>query len=218
MRSSHAILCFGDSNTYGAVPTLARSGRHRFARDRRWPGVMARQLGQSWHVIEEGLPSRTTVHPDPIEGLHKSGIAALPSCLESHMPLDLVILMLGTNDLKARFSVSAGDIAESLETLVRAILASEAGVDGLPPKVLVVTPAPIAEVDWFADMFRGGADKSRALAPLVSAMCARRKVAHFDAGSVVEASAVDGIHLDADAHKILGLALASICQGLVSSI
>ena len=83
-------MCFGDSNTYGAIPTLARVGRHRFAPDRRWPGIMRRQLGSGWEVLEEGHPGRTTVHDDPIEGLHKNGLKALPVCLETHMPLDLV--------------------------------------------------------------------------------------------------------------------------------
>ena len=100
MTQTRTIMCFGDSNTYGAIPTLARVGRHRFAPDRRWPGIMRRQLGTGWEVLEEGHPGRTTVHDDPIEGIHKNGLKALPVCLETHMPLDLVILMLGTNDLK----------------------------------------------------------------------------------------------------------------------
>ena len=91
MTSIRTVLCYGDSNTYGAVPTLARAGRHRFAPDRRWPGILRRQLGSGWEVIEAGHPSRTTVRDDPIEGVHKNGLKALPVCLESHMPLDLVI-------------------------------------------------------------------------------------------------------------------------------
>lgn len=214
MKNVRTILCFGDSNTYGAVPTLARTGRHRFARDRRWTGVMARQLGAGWHVIEEGHPSRTTVHADPIEGAHKNGLAALPVCLESHMPVDIVIVMLGTNDFKARFSVSPGDISDSLEVIVRAVQGSEAGPNGNAPRILVVAPPPMAEVDWFADMFRGGAEKSRRLTPLVAEMCERRRVAFLDAGAIVEASAVDGIHLDAEAHRSLGAAIAAAVQGI----
>lgn len=213
MRAVRTVLCFGDSNTYGAVPTLARTGRHRFARDRRWTGVMARQLGAGWDVIEEGHPSRTTVHADPIEGVHKNGLAALPVCLESHMPLDLVIVMLGTNDFKARFAVMPGDIADSIEIIVRAIQASEAGPNGVAPKVLVVAPPPMMEIDWFADMFHGGAEKSRRLAPLLAEMCERRRVPFLDAGAVIEASTVDGIHLDVESHKALGLAIAKAVEG-----
>lgn len=214
MKALRTVLCFGDSNTYGAVPTLARTGRHRFARDRRWTGVMARQLGAGWDVVEEGHPSRTTVHADPIEGAHKNGLAALPICLESHMPLDLVIVMLGTNDLKARFAVTPGDIADSIEIIVKAVQGSEAGANGAPPKVLVVAPPPMAEIDWFADMFAGGAEKSRRLAPFLAAMCERRRVPFVDAGALVESSTVDGIHLDAEAHKALGQAIAQTVAGL----
>jgi lysophospholipase L1-like esterase len=214
MKPARTVLCFGDSNTYGAVPTLARTGRHRFARDRRWTGIMARQLGVGWEVIEEGHPSRTTVHADPIEGAHKNGLAALPVSLESHMPLDLVIVMLGTNDFKARFAVTPGDIADSIEVIVRAVQGSEAGPNGAPPRALVLAPPPIAEVDWFADMFRGGAEKSQRLALLLAEMCERRRVPFLDAGEVAEASTVDGIHLDAEAHKALGLAVAKAVQGV----
>lgn len=214
MKTIRSVLCFGDSNTYGAVPTLARTGRHRFSRDRRWTGVMARQLGSAWHVIEEGHPSRTTVHSDPIEGAHKNGLAALPISLESHMPLDLVILMLGTNDLKVRFSVEAGDISDSIELITKVIQTSEAGPDGNAPKVMVIAPPPIAEIDWLAGMFRGGAEKSRSLAPLLAEMCARRRVPFIDAGSLVEASAVDGIHLDPESHRSLGLAAATAVRSI----
>jgi len=217
MKRGRTILCFGDSNTYGAVPTLARIGRHRFARDRRWTGVMARQFDHGWQVIEEGHPSRTTVHADPIEGSHKNGLAALPVCLESHMPIDLVIVMLGTNDLKARFAVTPGDIADSIEIIIRTIQGSETGPDGNPPQVLIIIPPPLAEVGWFADMFKGGAEKSLRLGQLIAEMCARRRVPYFDAGSIIESSAVDGIHFDAEAHKGLGMALAETCKGLLSS-
>lgn len=217
MAQIKTVLCFGDSNTYGAVPTLARSGRHRFAPERRWPGIMRRQLGAGWEVIEEGHPSRTTLRDDPIEGKHKSGLRALPICLESHMPLDLVILMLGTNDLKHRFGANAGDIADSIEILVRAIQGSEAGPAGAEPAVIVVAPAPMQEVDWLGEMFAGGAAKSLQL-PVLMADVAKRNSARFvDAGKFVESSAVDGIHFDGDAHRILGLELAKAVQAMLTA-
>lgn len=214
MTQARTVMCFGDSNTYGAIPTLARTGRHRFAPDRRWPGVMRKQLGSSWEVLEEGHPGRTTVHEDPIEGLHKSGIKALPVCLETHMPLDAVILALGTNDLKHRFSLTPNDIADSIEVLVRLIQRSEAGHAGAEPKVLVVAPPPLLEVDWFGQMFLGGAGKSRHLSPLFRAAAQRSGAAFFDAGEVIESSTVDGIHFDSDAHRILGTELAKAVQAL----
>jgi lysophospholipase L1-like esterase len=208
------VLCYGDSNTYGAVPTLARTGRHRFAPDRRWPGVLRRQLGGGFDVIEEGQPSRTTVRDDPIEGGHKNGLVALPICLESHMPLDLVILMLGTNDLKHRFAASPGDIADSIEVLIKTIQRSESGPAGAEPAVMVVAPPPMQEVDWLADIFSGGAAKSIHLAAKLADTARRCRAAFVDAGTVVESSSVDGIHLDSDAHRALGAALAKAVQAL----
>jgi lysophospholipase L1-like esterase len=210
------ILCFGDSNTYGAVPTLSRGGGHRFAPDRRWPGVMRRQLGSGWEVIEEGHPSRTTVRDDPIEGGHKNGLKALPILLESHMPIDLVILMLGTNDLKHRFASTASDIADSIEILARAIQRSEAGPAGVEPALIIVSPAPMQEVDRFAEMFLGGAVKSRQLSGFIRDVAKRTGATFVDAGTLVESSSIDGIHLDSDAHRILGLELARVVQAVMS--
>lgn len=217
MPQVRSILCFGDSNTYGAVPTLARTGRHRYAPDRRWPGIMRRQLGSGWEVIEEGHPSRTSVHDDPIEGAHKNGLRALPISLESHMPLDAVILMLGTNDLKYRFAATASDIADSLEVLVRLVQRSEAGPGGAAPAILLVAPPPMQEVDWLGEMFRGGAAKSRQLPPLIQDVAKRTGVSFFDAGHLVESSAVDGIHLDSDAHRLIGTELARSLTALLDN-
>ncbi len=214
MTQTRTVLCFGDSNTYGAIPTLARVGRHRYAPDRRWPGIMRRQLGGAWDVVEEGHPSRTTLYDDPIEGAHKNGLKALPICLESHMPVDAVILMLGTNDLKHRFAAAPVDIADSIEVLARAVQRSEAGPGGAAPALIIVAPPPMQEVDWLGEMFLGGAGKSQLLPGLIEA-CARRVGAIFvDAGTLVESSAIDGIHLDGDAHRILGVELAKTVQRL----
>lgn len=214
MTQTKTVLCFGDSNTYGAVPTLARVGRHRYSPERRWPGIMRRQLGNGWDVVEEGHPSRTTVHDDPIEGMHKNGLKALPVCLESHMPLDLVILMLGTNDLKYRFVVTPGDIADSIEVLARLVQRSEAGPAGAAPALIIVAPPPMQEVDWLGAMFLGGADKSQRLAGLIQDAAKRTGASFLDAGTIVESSAVDGIHLDSDAHRVLGTELAKLVHQL----
>jgi len=208
------VLCFGDSNTYGAVPTLARVGRHRYAPDRRWPGIVRKQLGPGWHVVEEGHPSRTTLHDDPIEGVHKNGLRALPISLESHMPIDLVVLMLGTNDLKQRFSASPSDIADSVEVVAKAVLASEAGPGGAAPAVMIVAPPPMMEVGWLAEMFVGGAAKSLELGTRLAEVATRCRTPFLDAGTIIESSSVDGIHLEAEAHRVLGTAVARAIQGL----
>jgi len=208
------VLCFGDSNTYGAVPTLARVGRHRFAPDRRWPGILRKHLGPGWLVVEEGHPSRTTLRDDPIEGSHKNGLRGLPISLESHMPLDLVILMLGTNDLKQRFAASPSDIADSIEVLAKAVMGSETGPGGAAPAVMIIAPPPMHEVDWLAEMFLGGAMKSQELGVRFAEVARRCGVAYLDAGTIVESSTVDGIHLDSDSHRTLGVAVAGVVASL----
>lgn len=106
------ILCFGDSNTFG-YDILKDS---RFPWGVRWTSILQEKLGSDYRIIEEGMGGRTTVWDDPIENL-QSGKTYLLSCLESHWPLDLVIIMLGTNDLKTRYALNAHDIAAGVETL-----------------------------------------------------------------------------------------------------
>ena len=205
MRS---LLLFGDSNTHGTMPLPDLGGSDRFVRDERWPGRL-RKLMPDWEVIEEGHPGRTTVHDDPVEGNHRNGLTVLPALLESHRPLDVVAVMLGTNDLKERFSVNATDIAHSLERLVRLILASGAGPGQGAPGVLLICPPPIVEVGCLAGMFAGGAAKSRALAAEVQHAAARVGVPFLDAGKVVTVSPIDGIHYDAAANPALAAAVAA---------
>lgn len=203
------LLCFGDSNTHGtiALSELGESGR--FDRATRWPGRLASQLGSDWHVIEEGHPGRTTVHDDPIEGEHRNGATVLPSILESHRPIDLVILMLGTNDLKPRFSLGPTDIALSVEKLVKMILASTSGPNGGAPDILLAAPVPISETGCLAEIFEGGADKSRKLGSLFEDV-AKRNGCHFiDIGRVAETDTTDGVHLDAAAHQAISDALSN---------
>ncbi len=118
----------------------------------------------------------------------------LPALLETHRPVDVVLLMLGTNDLKQRFSVNAMDIALSLERLVGVIRASAAGPGGAAPGVLLVAPPPIEEVGCLAEMFAGGAAKSQALGARIAAVAARLGLPFLDAGRLVKVSPVDGIH------------------------
>ena len=203
------ILCFGDSNTFGSDPR----GGPRYDRHTRWPGVLRDTLGTGFWVIEEGCGGRTTVHEDPIESLNsgsKNGVAYLPACLHSHQPLDLVIILLGTNDLKPRFAVEADDIARGVGALVDAVRASTTGRDGQAPAVLMIAPPPTASLDGldFASMFAGAHAKSQRLAACCAAEAAARGVGFMDAGSVIASSPADGIHWDVDAHAALGEAVA----------
>lgn len=202
------ILLFGDSNTHGTLPVPDLGSSDRYSRDDRWTTRLANLLAD-WEVITEGHPGRTTVHDDPIEGAHRNGLTILPALLESHRPIDVVLVMLGTNDLKQRFSVNAGDIALSLERLVRVILTSAAGPNGSAPGVLLVAPPPIVEVGCLAGMFAGGAAKSQALTVEIAAAASRAGVPFLDAGQVVAVSPIDGIHYGPEANQPLATAIAA---------
>ena len=202
------VLLFGDSNTHGTMPMPNLGFAGRFGRDERWAGRLARLL-PDWEVIAEGHPGRTTVHDDPVEGAHRNGLTVLPALLESHKPVDAVLVMLGTNDLKERFSVNACDIALSLERLVRVILGSGAGPGGGAPGVLLVAPPPIVEVGCLAGMFAGGAAKSGALAAEIAAAADRLGVPFLDAGPLVQVSPIDGIHYGPEANPVLAKAFAA---------
>jgi lysophospholipase L1-like esterase len=203
---TRTILCYGDSNTHGTMPMPDLGSMGRYDRQTRWPGQLAALL-PDWQVIEEGLPGRTTVHDDPVEGAHRNGLTVLPAILESHRPVDVVILMLGTNDLKQRFSVNALDIALSLERLVLAIRASGCGPGGTVPGVILVAPPPILEVQDLGVMFAGGEAKSQQLGARIAAVRGLG-VPFVDAGSLIGVSEIDGIHYDEPAMAALAQAFA----------
>jgi lysophospholipase L1-like esterase len=197
------IVAFGDSNTWGYDP--ATGGR--FPRAQRWPSILQRELGPDFEVIAEGLNGRTTVHDDPIEP-YRCGADALPPCLMSHAPVDLVILALGCNDLKKRFSVSAFDIAEGAGRLVFLAHAYGRDPNAQPPRILLIAPPPIAKLTGYAEMFEGGTEKSRLLGERYREVAKRDGVAFLDAGQVIRCSDLDGIHYEADQHELLGRAAA----------
>jgi len=204
------VLCYGDSNTWGSA-TFAPEDT-RYAPGERWPGVLAAMLGDAWTVIAEGLPGRTTVHADPVEGGFMDGSAYLMPCLRSHRPLDAVVIMLGTNDLKQRFSVPATDIARGIGELLKIVARSEAGLGGTAPKALIVCPPPILAEHGtrpeFDEMFSGGYEKSLRLAPAYQAIAEEYGVPFLNAGAHIQSSAHDGIHLDVEAQATLGRAVA----------
>ncbi len=196
------ILCFGDSLTWGWNPQT----QERYPVSSRWTTLLQKNLGENYWIIEEGLNGRTTVWDDPIEG-DKNGRRHLPILLESHRPLDLVIIMLGTNDLKARFRVSALEIAQSAGTLVEMVKRSNAGREGNPPSVLLIAPPPLGKLTIWKEEFEGGIEKSQKLAHYYSYFAQANQCHFFDAGKVVKTSDIDGIHWEDSANRQFAEAL-----------
>lgn len=212
-RNRLTVLCYGDSNTFGASTEDNPDGR--YAPDERWTGVLQGTLGDGWNVIEEGLGGRTTNSDDPIDGADKNGQTYLRPCLMSHRPLDWVIIMLGTNDLKTYFDKSASEIADGVGTLVDDIQALRPGRDdGIPNVLVVAPPVTLDTADQWTGLFEGGSGKSRLFAVEYARIAKDRGTHFFDAGSVVQSSTVDAIHLDRSAHKRLGAALAEAIANL----
>jgi lysophospholipase L1-like esterase len=203
----HSILCYGDSNTWGCPPYASiTQAPDRIPHARRWPNVMGHALpNQAW-IVEEGLSGRTTVFDDPIEGKHKNGERGIISAIETHAPLDLVIMMLGTNDFKEQFRATSFTSARGMLTLVQAIrghfaLASK-GVE-----ILIVTPPSITHAAEPAT-WKESADRAVDHAYYLAQVAERTGCFHFDSNSVVKVGA-DGVHIDATAHEALGRALAT---------
>ena len=212
MSYTKSIMCFGDSLTWGWVPTIEGAPTHRYPYHHRWTGAMAAALGDGYHIIEEGLSARTTSLDDPNDP-RLNGSAYLPAALASHLPLDLVILLLGTNDTKTYFRRTPFEIANGMAKLVGQVYGSAGGVGAAypAPKVLVVAPPPLAAMPhpFFEGLFEGGREKTAALAGQYRSMADFMKVEFFDAGSVIKTEGCDGIHLTAENNVALGNAVAA---------
>lgn len=209
------LLTFGDSNTHGSQPIPPDGTRARLGPGERWPGVAAAALGPDWRLIEEGLPGRTAQFADPVMGAHMDGRAGLRIALMSHAPIDVLTIMLGTNDVKARFCSSADAVAGGIAGLLDIALHVDTLARTGPFKVLLIAPPPVEEAGVLAAEFWGGAAKSRALAPILQHLAAVRGVGFLDAGQVIRVSPVDGVHYGAPEHAALGAAVASAVRSLV---
>ncbi len=187
------IVCFGDSNTWGANA----STRDRYPWEQRWTGLLQRELGDGYRIVEEGLNGRTTNLNDTIEP-HRNGMTYLLPCLETHDPIDLITVMLGTNDLKERFGRNASDIAQAAALVARTAAAAPVGPNGTTPKVLFMAPPPVATLTGFDLTFRGAEEKSALFARYYALQAGYNGLPFLDTGAVIRSSDVDGIHFDAD--------------------
>ncbi|WP_167646380.1 GDSL-type esterase/lipase family protein [Mameliella alba] len=199
------ILCYGDSNTHGTAPLPAPGVDLRHSPGDRWPDVMARELGTGFRVIDEGLPGRTTAHDDVVEGGMRNGATVLPAILHSHKPIDLMVLMLGTNDLKIRFSVSAWEIARSVERL-----ALMARAEGVVRDIVLVSPVPVQETGALREVFAGAEARQAGMEGFIEAAAERQGAGFLRAGDHVAVSPKDGVHWETDAHHRFGKVLAGV--------
>ncbi len=218
------VLVFGDSNTWGWIPVERGIPTTRYATGQRWPGVAQAVLGDGFEIIEEGLSGRTTdlFDSDPtvkeLSGAGLDGSAYLPAAVASHLPLDLVVIMLGTNDLKTKFDRSPEAIALGVRGLVERVGRIDHGAwtEYPVPKVLVLAPPPLVQTERFpAAILAGGIDKSRALASHLEAVAAATGAEFLDVGAITSADGVDGIHLSEAAHRKIGLAVADKIRAIL---
>ncbi|OWJ66690.1 SGNH/GDSL hydrolase family protein [Inquilinus limosus] len=208
------ILAFGDSLTWGADPVSG--SRHRF--EDRWPSVLEAGLEGAARVIAEGLGGRTTMFDDHGAAADRNGVRILPTLLGSHYPLDLVIIMLGTNDLKPYVCGTALGAGAGVERLVEIARTYPYGRGAASPRVLIVAPPLFGETvggDWQP---AGGRSivESRKLAPRYQEAAIHCGCAFFDAAGVATASPIDGVHLDAANTRAIGVALAPVVRQLLA--
>ena len=213
------IVCFGDSNTHGycADPADCADGGDRFNETERWTCLLQQQLWPDYLILEEGLSGRTTVFPD---ALHESmsGLDSIYSCLMSHEPVDLLIIMLGTNDTKERLGANAAVIGIGLERLVMKAKTVPAWRNG-QPRILIIAPPHIGEGLYRRPegepMGKGCPEKSRALAEKFAQVAENQGCYFLDAEGVAEFNQIDCMHLSRKGHAQLAAKLAEIIPGII---
>lgn len=205
------ILCYGDSITWGS--DAETGGRHAF--QDRWPNVLQQRLGPGVHVIADGLRGRTTAYDEHLAACDRNGVRILPTALYTHAPLDLVILLLGSNDMKPAIAGTALAAMQGMRRLVE-IVRLNATRDGTsePPAVLIVAPPPLCETasPEYAAMFAGGVEQSRMIASFYADLADTEGCGFFDAGSVARTTPIDGVHLDAANTRAIGKGLEPIVR------
>ena len=209
------ILCFGDSNTHGYN---SKTGG-RFDVNERWTKLLQKNLGDDYYIIEEGLSGRTTSFEDPVfEGL--CGLNVIYPCMTSHEPLDLVIIMLGTNDTKDRFNANSFIIGKGLERLAQKTIDTHAAWRGAP-NVLLIAPPPIhpdyAKTAVAGEMGDKCVERSRGLAKEFKDVADRLHCHFLDAGSIpgIEMYPYDWMHLSLESHKLLADELTKVMKEIL---
>ena len=205
------VLCYGDSLTWGY--DAADGGRHAFAD--RWPSVLQKALGSGVQVIAEGLNGRTTAYDDHLADCDRNGAKVLPTVLHSHAPLDLIILLLGANDMKPVIHGTAFGAVKGIQRLITLVRRHDWPVeDEAGPEILIVSPPVLCDTAnaGFGAMYAGGVEQSAMLAPLYRDLADELDCGFFDAGSVAQTTPLDGVHLDAENTRAIGRGLEPVVR------
>jgi len=207
------ILAFGDSLTWGFI-----AGRwERHPHEVRWPNALAAALNGKARVIEEGHNGRTTVFDDPTCFDDRNGSRALPVLLSTHQPLDLVIIMLGTNDIKFANRCRAFDASMGVARLIEIVQKFSFLPAFKTPEILIMSPPALVPTDdeWFNDLWGHALEESKLFAKHYANVAKEGGVHFFDAGTVATADRTDGGHLDAANTKAIGTALAPVVKRIL---
>lgn len=213
------VLVYGDSNTWGWVPTESGFPTTRFSKAERYPGVMQAELGSGFEILENGLNNRTTNldYPEPIgilAGSAFNGARTLPGLLAAHAPLDLVVIMLGSNDLRDPFWRTADESAAAIAQLIDIVKSSNGSVANTyaAPQILIVAPPRIGSMPhpYIAERFSGAEQVSKGFAEAYRAVAEEAEVPFLDATEAIGiTNGWDGIHISAEQHQQLGSAIAA---------
>jgi lysophospholipase L1-like esterase len=209
------LLAFGDSNTHGTPPLTQRGVPARYGPDVRWPPVAGAALGPDWTVVEEGLPGRTAQCDDPVMGAFMNGQVGLRIALQSHGPIDVLSIMLGTNDAKTRFAPTPQRVTAGMAGLLDIALSEDMQSRHGGFTILLICPPAVVETGIFAGEFMGAAKLFRDLPASYAALAKGRGARFLDAGRIIAVSDTDGVHFEPDAHLALGQAIADEVRSLV---
>lgn len=202
------ILCYGDSNTWGFKPMkeCLENWRMRFDEDTRWTGVLQKLLGEDYRVLEEGLNGRTSAFDDPQDDT-RNGYRYIATCLQTNMPIDMAIVMLGTNDIKSFFPYTPYVVANGVGRVLDEINKIDYGRDGKAPEILLVSPISLGEDavrGWIGGEFGMDAvEKNARLAEYLEKAAKSRGIHFIDIGKYISADPADGIHMNEAGHALM---------------
>ena len=202
------VLCFGDSNTWGYIPG---TDHQRYPANVRWTGVLQSLLGDGYEIVEEGLNSRGILKGDDRPGKEgTSSIEYILPCLDSHDPLDYVVVLLGTNELKSGYGLSSQEVGENLRSFLRLVASRHSQSGHSIPEVIVVVPPFIDESTEYCrshDKYKGASGKSKDLGMIYKGIAVEVGVRLVDIQDELK-TGDDGVHLDRESHRILAERLA----------